>query len=561
MSLDAFDTLAAPRPEMQADPEDTPLLQWLRAQRTGPRVALYASGAAPGGVFLHAVLIPRGQRERPWDDLNEWSGNPFDHPSCGLVYGGGQGARVELHAPWDDSQPEVLLGAQQLVFGRAFDGRIGTPTYYELAQAITLSHDLHWLEERQAWCRFDDAGDLQEIAGLLRTGRGDDGGTLVWIDHAVLETHMAATDTCLAQLFEGAWFDNVYRLRHLDNVATYVDAKRTLSCKLAIEPDASSFRGVQFIEARRSAADLGEAQLAHRRGDREYETFLIQDFKHGRLVESSCAPKALASYFHIGSEAPFQTSPVFFRPDVLDRYKADREKYRLTDRTLDCRHAWSLKTYDVNAAGQVHTYIGYLGNLPLAEQRYWKAFNEPPKAPISERAYQSDFEGRWDTHADPLRDLKGTVRHLHDRSLRWFRLKQPKLLEDLNYPLTAAFKPWDDTIIDLTKLVVEGLEHKTLSAVAKAQGRPGDPKWASIRWLREALMAVGTDDARAAELVAPFERLQALRSKLVAHAGGEESAKIRQRLVAEFKTPRAHIEAMAADLQHSLAQIAEILPP
>ena len=183
MSLDAFDTLAAPRPEMQADPEDTPLLQWLRAQRTGPRVALYASGAAPGGVFLHAVLIPRGQRERPWDDLNEWSGNPFDHPSCGLVYGGGQGARVELHAPWDDSQPEVLLGAQQLVFGRAFDGRIGTPTYSELAQAITLSHDLHWLEERQAWCRFDDAGDLRlavrrvrEHPDAVRVADGEDAG-------------------------------------------------------------------------------------------------------------------------------------------------------------------------------------------------------------------------------------------------------------------------------------------------------------------------------------------------------------------------------------------------
>ena len=400
-----------------------------------------------------------------------------------------------------------------------------------------------------------------EIAGLHRTGCRDEAGTLVWIDRAVLESHMAATDTCLAQLFEGDWFDDVHRLQQLDNVTTYIDAERTLSCKLAIETGASSFRGVQFIEASQSAGELGEAKLAHLRGEREYESFLIQDFKHGRLVESSCAPKALASYFDVGSDAPFQTSPVFFRPDVLDKYKADREKYRLTDRTLDCRNAWSLKTYDVNAAGQVHTYIGYLGNLPFPEQRYWKAFNEPPKAPISERAYQSDFEGRWDTHPDPLRDLKDTVRQLRDRSLTWFRLKQPKLLEDLNYPLTAAFKPWDDTIIDLAKLVVEGLEHKALSAVAKTRGLPGDPKWASIRWLREALIAVGTDEDRAAELVSPFEQLQSLRSKLVAHAGGEESAKIRRRLLTEFQTPRAHIEALVADVHHSLAQVAEILPP
>jgi hypothetical protein len=42
-----------------------------------------------------------------------------------------------------------------------------------------------------------------------------------------------------------------------------------------------------------------------------------------------------------------------------------------------------LQTYDFNEAGQVHTYIRYLGYLPISEQRYWKAFNEPPKGTIS----------------------------------------------------------------------------------------------------------------------------------------------------------------------------------
>ena len=74
---------------------------------------------------------------------------------------------------------------------------------------------------------------------------------------------------------------------------------------------------------------------------------------------------------------------MFFKPQVLDKYKADREKYRLEDRTITCRNSWYLQTYDVNEAGQVHTYITYLGNLPIEEQRYWKAFNERPKAPIS----------------------------------------------------------------------------------------------------------------------------------------------------------------------------------
>ena len=561
MTLEAFDTLGAPSAPMQTDPESTPLLQWLRAQQTRKRVALYATASAPGSLFLHAVLVPLHHLERPWEDLNEWSGNPFDHRSCGLVYGGGQGARMELHSPWEDNQPAVLVGALQLVVGRSFDGRLGDRTYYELDPSITHSHGLHWLEERQAWCRFNDEGDVEELAGVVRTGRGeDDGATLVWIDRLLLETHLAATGTCLAQMFDCAWFSDVHRLRQLENISTYIDVDRTLCCKFAIEEDASIFRGVHFISARCSAEQIGEAQFARHRGEREYETFVVQDFKHGRVVECSCDPKALASYFDVDSDAPFETSPVFFRADVLDRYKADREKYRLTDRTLSCRNAWSLKTYDVNAAGQVHTYIVYLGRLPLAEQRYWKSFNEAPKAPISERAYASDFEGRWDTQPDGLRDLKQTVRQLHQRSPSWFRLKQPDLLEGLHYPLTSAHKPWDDTIIDLAKLIVESLEHKVLLRISKDRGYEGDPKWGSIKWLRSALLALEVDEGYATQLVTPIDRVQFLRTKLAAHAGKNEAANIRQELLAEHKTPKAHIAALAEQLNESLTAISEIMP-
>lgn len=561
MTLEAFDTLGAPGAQMQTDPESTPLLQWLRAQQTGKRVALYATASAPGSLFLHAVLVPRHHLERPWEDLNEWSGNPFDHRSCGLVYGGGQGARIELHSPWEDNQPEVLVGALQLVVGRSFDGRLGERTYYELDPSITHSHGLHWLDERQAWCRFNDVGDIEELAGVVRTGRGeDDGAIVVWIDQPLLETHMAATGTCLAQMFDCAWFSDVHRLRQLENISTYIDVDRTLCCKFAIEDDVSSFRGVHFIPARRSAEEIGEAQFARHRGEREYETFVVQDFKHGRVVECSCDPKALASYFDVDSGAPFETSPVFFRADVLDRYKADREKYRLTDRTLSCRNAWSLKTYDVNAAGQVHTYIVYLGRLPLAEQRYWKSFNEAPKAPISERAYASDFEGRWDTQPDGLRDLKQTIRQLHQRSPAWFRLKQASLLDDLNYPLTAAHKPWDDAIIDLAKLVVEALEQKALVRISNEHGRAGESAWGSIKWLRSALLAVGVDEDQARQLVAPLEQTQFLRTKLTAHAGGKGAATIRRELLSAHETPRAHIAALTTELNESLLAISQILP-
>lgn len=543
------------------DLESLEFFKWLRMQRSSERVALYASSLGTSSIFVHAVSVPATNIERSWDRLTEWSANPFDAATCGLVYGGGDGARIERHTPWDDQQPEPLQGATQLVFGRSFDGRIGQKTYFELSQDITIAHGLHWLEERMAWCRLDDEGDIEEIAGVIEHRlSADDMATLVWIDGKVLEAYLASTNACLAQMFDCAWLPTFDIPFDPNRIKRYTDDERTLVCKFAIYEKASCFRGVQFVAPPRSARELGELAYARVHAAEEYETFLVQDRKNDQVVECSCSPDALASYFEPDSRAPYETSPVFFKSQVLDKYKADREKYRLTDRTLSCRNAWSLKTYDVNEAAQVHTYIVYLGNLPIAEQRYWKSFNEPPKGTISKRAFVSDFEGRPDTEPNGLRDLKALLARLHRECPHWFRLKQPELLDHVNYPLTAALKPWDDVIIDLTKVVVEGLDHGALKKLAKTLGRPEDKSWRSIRWLREALIGLSVDDERARELVAPLEQLQQLRSKLSAHTGGNEATEMRRQLLKEFKSPRGHIEALATELHASLTEIQAILP-
>ena len=155
-------------------------------------------------MFIHSVLVPAGALAGSWDDLPSWQGNPYDKPSCGLVYGGGNGPRIEWHEPWERDQPKALSGAQRLVFARTFDGRIGGKRYFELAQAIAHGHSLHWLEHRQAWCRFDDEGDIVDLAGVEEVERGPRGSdaTVVWVDRDLLEMHMAATDSCLAQMFD-----------------------------------------------------------------------------------------------------------------------------------------------------------------------------------------------------------------------------------------------------------------------------------------------------------------------------------------------------------------------
>ena len=80
------------------------------------------------------------------------------------------------------------------------------------------------------------------------------------------------------------------------------------------------------------------------------------------------------------------------------------------DRSIRARNSWYLETYDINEVGQVHTYLIYLSRLPYEEQLYWKSFNEAPTAPISKRAFATDFQGEFYGEYDPLSSLRYALR-------------------------------------------------------------------------------------------------------------------------------------------------------
>jgi hypothetical protein len=197
--------------------------------------------------------------------------------------------------------------------------------------------------------------------------------------------------------------------------------------------------------------------------------------------------------------------------------------------------------------------------LPIAEQRYWKAFNEAPKGTISDRSFRTDFEGSWDVESDNLDALKSTLRVLSRGNHDWFQLKQPSLVEQLHYPLTASNKIWDDTLIDMNKAINESLVKDELKKFAVAAGAKGDPMMGSIKWLREALIVKGTDLDQADALVKPLGDLQFFRTRLSAHAGGAGAAQVRQQLLKEHGAPRQHIDSLAGRLDAALKDISSIL--
>lgn len=143
--------------------------------------------------------------------------------------------------------------------------------------------------------------------------------------------------------------------------------------------------------------------------------------------------------------------------------------------------------------------------------------------------------------------------------MSWFQLKQPALIDRLHYPLTASTKIWDDTLIDMNKAINEGWTKDELKRIAIEGGSKGDPKMGSIKWLREALLAKGTDTDHADDLVRPLEELQFLRTRFSAHTGGAGEAEERQKLLKEHRTPKKHIDSLAGRLVAALKDVQAIL--
>lgn len=297
-----------------------------------------------------------------------------------------------------------------------------------------------------------------------------------------------------------------------------------------------------------------------RNSPKRYETFIIGNIKGEAKGEASCDPSCLSNPHEQASDKPSELSPVFFDPHVLDKYKDDLDKYKITCRQISCRGAELLKTYHVNDVNQVVTYIYYLGFLPYKEQLYWKLFNENPKAGISEEAFCTDFMGRPFTGAIPLRDLKHCVKS-RLANVKWYKPVSSELLDQLILPITDAKKKWNETIGLLCQIVNEPLDKSFFRREAGTQPKKsGHEGWQSIRWIEEALMASGDKQERAQEITKSLRELQRLRNKLYAHDTGPRKAQLYESLLREHGSPRGHIEDLCTRLLKSLRYIYEQWP-
>ena len=530
-------------------------VEFLRQNAVSDEIVIYASA---GAVYMHGVLAPTTQ-VTPADqhDLLSAFVTPEDSWCIQRAWGGGEGHRIYLEPPLSHPGCKSLVGGEKLIFRRSFHGVAEQRWPLELSQKLVHSLGVYWVEERSAYCRLNERGDIEDVIRVLWLyhAEADSSSVAVTILIKELATYMALAGLSLVLKFDftrtGSDFVG-WSQDHQDRISA-----PDLFYSVGRSANASYAHGCMVVRSKVTVEDLiQEWKDSEDPGKKKYAIFKVQDWKNNRLVETSCAPEFLSNYFEKERTAkPFEISPAFFRPEVLMRFKSDPEKFDLTDRTIGCRNAWYLKTYDISESGQVHTYIGYLANLPYDEQIYWQSFNEWPKGPISKRAFENDFEGQFSTDYDPLNQIKHKIRKLDESPPVWWKPRRDALLDAVRYPATDSVSEWGDEILALDQALVEGFLFKPLQKLAQDAERKIDNQWKSIRLLQDFLEARGWSVVEAKAALEPLSRLHALRSILKGHGAPAERTAEAKRARTEHGTLRAHFIALAGECDRAFVTV------
>ena len=409
--------------------------------------------------------------------------------------------------------------------------------------------------ERSAYCRIDQFGDIEDVIKLFDIPSDEFGELIIvaTIESRSLYEYAGLAGMGLIFYFDftrflpgsfGGWsnqerFDHsnsqlLYRGGVQRGVGSYVNGRQI------VFPPLTKRQIVRLYKERRDPKN------------RQYATFKALDLKKRKHIEVTCNPAKLSNYFQPQSKFPLGTSPAFFRSEVLHKYKSDPSKYELDDRSISCRGTWHLKTYDVNDADQIHTYLCYLADLPHQEQLYWQSFNEWPKAFISERAWKTDFLGEFSIEYDLLIEIKRKVAQLDKLLPVWWKKRGKELINAVRYPVTSSPAEWAEAILGLDHLITEGFQEAPLRKMAIALERKPHKDWRSLMLLREYLAGKGLTEEAADTAVSSLRELHGLRSILKGHSAPRQKAEAEKKALTTAGSFRAHFEQLAADCDSAL---------
>ena len=528
-------------------------LSFLRENACSDELVIFANGEYS---YVDSIVVPKKVLAKISPDcLDQWHFSSYSS-IAGYVYGGGK-KKVWIERGVRNGYDGKKEGTQ-LVFNRTFEGWDGLGrNYIEVNQEYTHITGIHWRPERRAYCRFDMRGDLEATVSV--TTQEDKGSeiTLVTFRWDALEEYLSASDAVLLRRFDFTLLRrDQFNGWPQESPESFQEPNELYYHRLVLPGHAAYTAGRQVVRPRRPAKAIyqGIKDGSRDTGEKKYAEFVAYDWRNKSIAVISTSPQATTNYFKAkGNLLPFELSPAFFRPEVLSKYKTDRDKYTLTERDVACRSAWHLKGIDVNEAGQVHAYICDLRCLPYEEQLHWLSYNEQPKAPISRRAIINDFHGEFIDFSETPAQVISTIQRWHDKKVPWWGLRDEKLLQRVNTPLTSSRDEWAEAFMDLAKLVVEGFETTSIRVKLDEEKLSYSKEDRTIALL-ERLLNKNVPAGDAKKLVG-LRTVQHLRSKTKGHVGGSEAEVIAQQALLDHDTFSNHFKHICGLVVEDLATI------
>ena len=526
-------------------------VQFLIENARSQEIVVYA---APEYSFIHSLAVPEDLlKPLDKDDLMKWRFHPWHNRSTANYTSGGGRDGLWVEHEGSDTGSKIPANRTHLIFARTFEGWSGEDRhYFELSQEYAHLENLHLRPEHHGYCKFDKNGDLVPIVSITKHS-SETNISLVTFDWSSLECYLAASNQVLVRLFNFTLLNRAnFKDRGNEEPREY-DLSDELFYKQTICGPAAWTRGVQIIRPRRQKSKIFSEIKASWYGEEEknHVEFIASDFRNKCTRKISTSPNATTNYFQAkNNNLPYEVSPAFFRPEVLLKYKADRDKYTLGERDLRCRASWFLEAFDVNKAGQVFAYICYLRQLPETELLHWLSYNEKPKAPISKRAFINDFQGNWVSFTDPLEEIKNIVRTWDGSKYSWWSLRSDRLLDNVTIPLTASRDEWADSFLTLTQLVNEGFVVKSIRERLK-QNQIGFDKEEKSLSLLERL--IGSPDKKIK--LTGLREAQLIRTKAKAHSAGNDAEELAMTAVKDHGSHAAHFRYVCKQIQDELVLI------
>ncbi|MCY3934610.1 MAG: hypothetical protein OXG09_01270 [Chloroflexi bacterium] len=521
------------------NPPDDPVEkeEWFSAEK---HLELLLDNAEEGELIIYSltkhfmvnsIIVKKSQIE-PIDseDILKWSGNAFT-VRAEYVHSNYEESQVKLDVSGVDYFNNSFMNSEQLVFVRD-SGGISEPIYeYEILQEYLHASEVYWSSNHNAYCCFDELGDLVPTISISHEKKDDYSNSLVTFKRESLERYLTVTDSVLVRMFEVMIYDKakVSRIDRSVEFENFYPSNKFLYRKL-VDPQIQTWTlGVQVIPPffPKPAVISSIIRDKFYFEAEKYEEFIAYDFRNGRIVEISTEPSATTNYFVTeNNNLPFETSPAFFKAEVLQKYKGNPDKYRVSDRFIACRNAWSLE-YSINEADQVFVYIYKLRRLPHQEQLYWKSFNDLPRNGISKRAYFTDFKGSWEPVEEelPHEKIREILQKWDSQGSSWWKLLNESLLDSVVVPYDNNSKEWGEAFKRLTILIIEGFRTRHIKKIMQGNQIPLGNNQKSLELLERLMCEV--NEFQRDDKLKGLRMAQKIRSKVDAHFTGSEAEQLK----------------------------------